>query len=141
MGQATSDKKTKPRSVVNFMTEWNLFWDGLKGEDQAEPDLNDPFVTGKLQSLTLVQIKEMTKALSQGRRKLNQKMEILSKEIENSTQTVESLKLVGGEPSEIEKKINDLNDQGQQLSLQLQQLNERLKWARRREDELKKEQI
>jgi len=141
------ERKKKPKThgfVAGLKTEWNLFWETILGDEHedgataTEAKVKDPFITGKLETLTLDQIKAITKALSSDRRKLNQRMETLNREIEESSQRLESLKLVGGEPEETVQKINELNDMGQALSEQLNRINERLKIARSREDAIKK---
>jgi chromosome segregation ATPase len=145
---ASGSRKKKPKSngfVEGLKTEWNLFWETILGEEHeteadksAENAVKDPFITGKLETLSLEQIKAITKALSSDRRKLNQRLEILNREIEENSQRLENLKLVGGESEETVKKINELNDIGQTLSEQLNRINERLKIARSREDTIKK---
>jgi len=139
-------QKIKPNNkgfLPGLKTEWNLFWETILGdEDSTEGGealkTKDPFVTGKLEILSLEQIKAITKALSADRKTLNQKLEIINKEIEENTARLESLKLVGGESEETVLKINELNDLGQTLSMQLDRINERLKIARSREDSIKK---
>lgn len=139
-------KKTKSHGFVEGLkTEWNLFWETILGDEtdedggeEPQAKTKDPFVTGKLETLNLDQIKAITKALSSDRRKLNQRMETLNREIEENSQRLESLKLVGGEPEETVQKITELNDLGQTLSEQLNRINERLKLARQREDIIKK---
>ncbi len=146
-GPAPRKKQAKSHGFVEGLkTEWNLFWETILGEEHGEAEAaaqalggtKDPFVTGKLESLSLEQIKAITKALSSDRRKLNQRLETLSKEIEENSQRLESLKLVGGEQDETVQKINELNDLGQTLSEQLDRINARLKLARSREDVIKK---
>jgi hypothetical protein len=150
-GPAPRKKKVKTHGfVAGLKTEWNLFWETILGEehDPTVPDggadqaqkaaTKDPFVTGKLETLSLEQIKAITKALSSDRRKLNQRIETVNREIEESSQRIESLKLVGGEPEDTVFRINELNDLGQTLSEQLNRINERLKLARSREDIIKK---
>ena len=100
----------------------------------------DPFVTGKLETLSLEQIKAITKALSDDRKVLNQRLEALNIQMEESTEKLESLRLVGGEPDETLQTINQLTDLGQSLSEQLNKIDERLKLARAREDEVKQVQ-
>jgi chromosome segregation ATPase len=144
---ASAPRKKKAKShgfVEGLKTEWNLFWETILGEESdeeaaAKEQTKDPFVTGKLETLTLDQIKAITKALSSDRRKLNQRMETLKHQIEENSQRLESLKLVGAEPEETVQKINELNDMGQTLSEQLNRINERLKIARSREDKIKKQ--
>jgi chromosome segregation ATPase len=145
---ASAPRKKKIKShgfVEGLKTEWNLFWETILGDEpdneaSAEKEqTKDPFVTGKLETLNLDQIKAITKALSSDRRKLNQRMETLNREIEENSQRLESLKLVGSASDETVQKINELNDLGQALSEQLNRINERLKIARSREDTIKKQ--
>ncbi len=133
-------KQIKTGYFEGLKTEWNLFWETVLGEEEIPEgaDTKDPFVTGKLEVLSLDQIKAITKALSSDRKVLNQRLEALNKEIEENSQKVESLKLVGGEPEEAVRKINELSDLGQTLSEQLNRINDRLKIARSREDAIKK---
>lgn len=144
-----SSKKKKSQSqskqsggyFEGLKTEWNLFWETILGDDEQEvsvEETKDPFVTGKLEVLSLEQIKAITKALSSDRKVLNQKLEALNKEIEENSAKAESLKLVGGDSEEAVRRINELTDLGHSLSEQLHKINERLKLARTREDVIKK---
>jgi hypothetical protein len=143
----TSSKKKKSQAqhsggyFEGLKTEWNLFWETILGDDEQEESVKetkDPFVTGKLEVLSLDQIKAITKALSSDRKVLNQKLEALNKEIEENSAKAESLKLVGGDSEEAVRRINELTDLGHSLSEQLHKINERLKIARSREDAIKK---
>ena len=131
--------------MEGLKTEWNLFWETILGDEEesieaqaAEPKTKDPFVTGKLETLTLEQIKAITKALSSDRRKLNQRLEKLREEMDEYTSKLENHQLLGGEPAEAQAKINELSDLGQSISEQLNRINERLRIARQREDAIKK---
>jgi hypothetical protein len=121
----------------NIKTDWKLFWHALVGEE--ENDHQDPFMSGKVELLTLEQIKKITRTLSADRKKINQKIEEVNREIEASTEKLESLRLVGGDLNPTVDQINKLHDMGQQLSHQLDQLNARIKQFRIREDFLKAE--
>ena len=139
------DQKTKKSAsfVDGLKTEWALFWETILGDDETaetDTDSKDPFVNGKLETLSLDQIKAITRALSSDRKKVNQRLESLSKELEMNTAKLESMKLVGGDTEEPMQRINLLSDQGQGLSEQLIKINERLKLARACEDALKKSQ-
>lgn len=141
-GSISAKKAAKSTFVSDLKNEWSLFWEGLIGEDDEDLEVKklasrDPFVNGKLEILTLEQIKVITKALSSDRKKLNQRLEMINKEIEENTAKIESLKLVGGETEEALQRIGELTDLGQQLSDKLAQINDRLKIARQREDEIK----
>ena len=134
--------KKKNSFVGDLKIEWNLFWEGIVGEEDdlnAKPD-KDALIIERLEVLSMDQIKALTKALSSDRKKLNQRMEYLSKEIEENSQKIDSLKLVGGEIEDTEVHINELHDLGQNISEQLDKINTRLKLARKREAVLKKMQ-
>lgn len=141
MGQ----ERKKSGFVDGLKTEWALFWDTILGDEETEnageePVVKDPFINGKLESLSLEQIKAITRALSSDRKKLNQRMESLHKELELNSVKLDSLKLVGGDFEDPLQRINELSDQGQKLSEQLAEISERLRLARIREDEIKKSQ-
>lgn len=136
-------RKKKKGFVGGLKTEWNLFWETILGEDQNSkeedsPKTKDPFVTGKLETLSVEQIKAITKALSSDRRKLNQGLEALAKEIDENTARLESLKLVGGETEETLQSLHELTDLGQKFSEQLSRIDERIKQARQVEDQLRR---
>jgi seryl-tRNA synthetase len=119
------------RSIVkNLKNEWALFWESIAGEGQT----GDAFETGKLEVLNREQLNDIIKALSQDRKRLNQKLESLHKEIELNSAKLESIRLVGGRDEEILKRINELSDIGQVLSEQLNKLDEKIKWTRNRQE-------
>jgi len=135
--QTRSSSKNSENSLLqSFKTDWQMFWHGLIGDDEAavEPDA---FVTGKLESLSLDQIRELTKVLSQDRKKLNQKLESINKEIDLNSVKLESLRLVGGDVEETVERLNTLSDMGQAMSQELAKLNDKLKLARNCESRLK----
>lgn len=137
-------KNSKSEGFVSGLkTEWSLFWQTIltdEVETESDPsDINskDPFENGKLESLSYEQIKTITRALSSDRKLLNQRLEALNQELEENAAKVESLKLVGGDFEQPLQKINELSDEGQTLSDKLDKINQRLRLAREREDEIK----
>lgn len=120
----------------NLKNEWALFWESIAGEGRD----NDAFETGKLEVLNLEQLHDIIKALSQDRKRLNQKLESLHKELELNGAKLESIRLVGGQDNEILNRINELSDIGQVLSEQLNKLDEKIKWTRTRQQESLTEQ-
>lgn len=116
----------------NILTEWSLFWDSLKKE---RPEIEEDFDSALLETLNLSQIKDMTRSLSQGRKKLNQKIESLNKEIELNSAKLDSLRLVGASDEDTLNRINELTDHGQKLSLELMKLDDKLKLARQFEQD------
>jgi len=115
----------------NLKNEWALFWESIAGDEQDE----SAFETGKLEVLNLDQLHDIIKALSQDRKRLNQKLESLNKELELNSVKLESIRLVGGPDEETLKRINELSDIGQVLSEQLGKLDEKIKWTRIRQEE------
>jgi len=126
--------KEEPDSFVDGLkNEWSLFWASFAGDDEVPKELLPDQAV-----LTLEQIKTITKALSANRKKLNLKLEEIRKELEESATRLETLKLVGSPADETLQHLGKLSDQGQLVNEQLNKVNERLRLARRREDEIKK---
>jgi chromosome segregation ATPase len=152
------DSKKTNSFISGLKTEWALFWDSLiddedevdRIQDKLDEDLRaerqarsfhskDPFLTGKIESLSLEKIKVITRALSADRKKLNQKLESLNRELDLNSAKLDSLQLVGSDPSDTERRIHELSDLGQALNEELERINERLKIARTVEDQMKQD--
>lgn len=110
----------------NLMTEWNLFWGGIRPEIIE----TDEFDRSEVQGLDLNRIKALTKTLSDERKKINRHLESIKKEIDLNTAKLDSLKLVGADTADTTQRIVELNDLGEQLSAQLSKLDQRLNIAR-----------
>jgi hypothetical protein len=131
-------RNNNPKSIVNSLkTEWSLLWDSISGDFLESPS-EDAFETGRVQVLSLEQVKEISRSLSKARRQVNQKIESLNKEIEQNSAKLESLHLVGGKDEETLHRIHELSDQGQALSQELAGIDDRLKRVRQAEEQLKK---
>ena len=129
--KALKEEETETKSSTNpFKIEWSLFWDGLLG-DHEKTSGEDP-----LKALTREQIAKLIKDLSSQRKQLHKQIESVNKEIELNSVKLESLKLVGSEPEDTITRINQLSDKGQELSSELQKLNQKLKWVRAHEKEI-----
>lgn len=109
----------------NFLTEWQLFWDGLKATG------TDDFDRSEVSPMDPMTIKALTKSLSEERKKLNRRLETIQKEIDLNSAKLEGLKLTGVDAQETMKKINELTDLGQVISEELSRLDLRLDWARK----------
>lgn len=137
---AGSSKAESDSFVESLKNEWNLFWENLTA-DNAENRENKEDASELLPAptpLTLEQVKALTKALSTDRKRLNLKLEEIRRKIEENSARLESLKVVGGSEEETFQTISELSDQGQKISEQLNKVDERLRVARQREDEIKK---
>lgn len=129
------DDRSKPRSS-SLKKEWSLLWESIAGDESAETE--NPFETGKVRALSLDDVKHLTREMSQDRRKLNRRLESLTKEIELNTAKLESVRLVGGEAEETVRKISELHEQGQRVATELEELDQKLRMARDREDQIRR---
>lgn len=124
-------------SNKTLITEWRLLWEGLIGDTEVDTE-NDPFETGRLESLTLDQVKAITKSLSTDKKKINQTLEMINREIDEKTEKLSTLQLVGGDKDETIESLHELTDVGLKMSEQISKIDARLKAARAQEDLLKK---
>lgn len=115
-----------------FRDEWNLFWQGLTAEETP-----DEFANLKVQPLSMLQIKELTKNLSQERNRLNQRLESIQREIELNSLKMQSVELVGGDAELTRLRLNELHDQGQKLTEELALIDAQLRSARKQESQEK----
>lgn len=130
------------RSIVKTLkNEWSLFWEAFQGETEEVGKSENLLENGKLEVMSLEQIREITKALVEDRKKLNQRLELVSKEIDLNSAKLESLKLVGAESDDILKRIHDLHDLGQSVAMALSQLDTKLKEIREKEVRLHEDLI
>lgn len=123
--------------LENIKIEWKMFWLGLVGEDEAADEAEQLLKTDKLNLLSIEQLKQITRTLSQDRKRINQRIEQIHAEIEMNNERLESIQLVGGDTESTLEEINKLSDIGQKLSLQLQKIDEQMHQIHLREDELK----
>lgn len=137
----SSNTNSKPNSKNPLKIEWTLFWEGLLGDGRSdsasekllEVDPKDPQEI--IRALPREKIPQLKRELSAQRNELHKRIEKLHKELELNTNKLESLQLVGGESEETIERINELTDLGQELSFQLEKLDQKLKWVRELEKE------
>lgn len=123
--------------VQSLKNEWALFWESISGDEPAKGE--DPFQTGHIKVLSLEDLRSLTRDLSQNRKRLNQRLESLGKELDLNSAKLESLRAVGEDEKPVLEKINELHDFGQKVSHELSQLDQRLKIARDHEDHLRRQ--
>lgn len=124
--------KNKNSFVGSFKNEWAMFWEGLTGTTaDTREHQDDEFARMKLAPMSMKQIKEITRALSQEKMKLNQRLESIHRELELNSTKLASVKLVGGSSAETLARINELTDQGQKLASELDQVDQRLNIVRK----------
>ncbi|MCE3010273.1 MAG: Atg14 domain-containing protein [Proteobacteria bacterium] len=135
--------KSNQNFIEGLATEWKLLWESITESNSQHEAPGEGILEGNLESLGIQQIKALTKALSSDRKKLNQRLERLNKEIDLYSAKLESLKLTSESSANtmdmeaIMKTLNELSDLGQAMSLQLQRIDQRLKAAHEREDEIR----
>lgn len=123
------------RSIVKSLKkEWALFLEAFQGDEESEK--NDSFENSKVEVLSLDRVRELTKVLTEDRKKLNQKLETLSKELDLNSAKLESLRLVGGDEDETLNRIHELNDLGQSMAEALAKLDKKLREVRTKELEI-----
>lgn len=113
--------------------EWSLFWGSLSGDDEPTVEHELLEVDG-LESLTLEDVRTLTRELSDNRRSLNQRLESLAKELELNNAKLESLRLVGAEDDETVGRIGVLGEEGRRLAIELARIDVKLRRARELED-------
>lgn len=121
----------KDSILDTLIGEWSLLWQSISEDSDEEQNLNP--TKNKLEVLGLDKIKEISRTLSQERKKINQSLERLHKEIDLNHAKLESLRLVGSEESNTLARLNELSDQGQNLSHRLELLDRQLRTLREQE--------
>lgn len=134
MGDDSS--RDNPDSLVqSIKNEWSLFWDSLAKDSKIQED-GETLGGNALKVMSVDDVKELTKSLSQSRRKLNQKLESLNKEIELNSVKLEALSRTGQNGEDTLRRMRELNEQGQKISHELAKLDETLKYARAHQEQI-----
>lgn len=120
--------KSKKVSEAQELSEPASFWDYLTGEED--------FKTSELPALKLEEILSLTKSLSDERKKINQKLERIKKEMDMLVIKLDSLKLVGGDESDTLARLAELSNEGEDLTLQLEKLDSNLRLVRDQREQL-----
>lgn len=124
--------------LKSLRNEWSMFLEAFQGDENDE---KTETLEAVREPLDLDEIRRITKALLEDRKKLNQKMESLSKEIDLNSAKLESLRLVGAEDHETLKRIHELHDLGQGITTALTKLDQRLRSIREQEDQINEEMM
>lgn len=118
--------------------EWSLL---LQGFVEAPEEENQPRfkVPDKVQSfaekcrthgLSLNDLEQYSKYLSQTKQKIYQHIEDIKRDIEQSLARIENLDLVGSETEHIYQEINQLNSNGEELSKEILKIEDQVKIVR-----------
>lgn len=134
------DSRRSNRSLVEVLkNEWSLFFESFIEEPEEEKTTKEIQNQKFLDDIELEDIYELKRVLSEQRKKINQQLETLQKEIDLNSAKLESLKIVGSELDETTNKIHRLSDQGMVLSQKLSKLDEQTKLLRDHEEQLKQQ--
>ncbi len=126
------------RSIVKALkNEWSLFWEAIQGDESSQPE----FPKAQLEIMSLDQARELARSLSDGRKKINQRLESLNKEIDLNSAKLETLRLVGALEDETLKRIHELNDIGQTMAEAMLKLDQRLRLLRDQEISLREKNL
>ena len=77
---------------------------------------------------------DYAKNLSLTKHHLYQKIEEIKAQIDETTQIIENLKLVGSDTDGLDKALDDLHKQGEIVSLEIQEIDHKIKKIRRSQD-------
>ena len=127
------------RSIIKSLrNEWSLFLEAFHGEDETTKNeqLN---LENENAHLDIDQIRQVTKLLLEDRKRLNQRMESLTKEIDLNSAKLESLRLVGASDEETMSRIHELHDLGQGIATAMTKLDKKLREIREQENHFNEE--
>lgn len=117
----------------SLRSEWSILIQSFVEEDSVE-DISDKNhnLIGQLKSqgLTFQDLKAYAKHLSMERKSINNQIEAIKNSIDNKHQTIENLILVKSDTSNILAEIEALNEQGEQLSNKMTQIERKSKSLR-----------
>lgn len=104
--------------------EWSLLLHSFLEESTETDTLIDQM---KSSALSIEQIKVIKKELSSKRKKMNQSIERIKIKIEQVSNVIENLELVGSDTSGLNKEIDFLNHEGEQISEEVFLLDKKIK--------------
>ena len=119
--------------LKSLRNEWSLFLEAFHGEETTEAEQLE--ILEDEEDLDLDKIRQVTKLLLEDRRRLNLRLESLSKEIDLNSAKLESLRLVGGEYTPTLNRIHELHDLGDGIANAMSKLDQKLREIREQENQ------
>lgn len=104
--------------------EWSLLLHSFLGENSEDPVLIDRIQAG---DMSADKIKLVKKELSSRRKKMNQSIEKIKIKIEQVSNVIENLELVGSDASGLIREIDFLSNEGEKISEQVMSLDQKIK--------------
>ncbi len=126
--------------VKSLKKEWALLFEVFHQDENTEADKNSNGTRSEsslegsgIEMMSREAVRQLTKKLTEDRKKLNQQLEFLTKELEVSSAKLECLFLVGADATSTLKRIEELNDLGLNLTESLAKIEHKLGEARSKE--------
>jgi hypothetical protein len=126
--------------VKSLKKEWALLFEVFHQDENTEADKNrngtrseSSFEGSGIGMMSRETVRQLTKKLTEDRKKLNQQLEFLTKELEVSSAKLECLFLVGADATNTLKRIEELNDLGLSLTESLAKIEHNLGEVRSKE--------
>lgn len=111
-------------SLSGLRGEWSLLLHSFLEENVESAQLLEQM---KYSALTIDQIKVIKKDLSSKRKKMNQSIEKIKIKIEQVNNVIENLELVGSDTTGLNKQIDFLSNEGEQISVEVFTLDKKIK--------------
>ena len=120
-------------SPKGLRDEWSLllhsFLDEQSDSSQTLSKLNQS-------GMSIDQIKTVKKDLSSRRKKMNQAIEKIKIKIDQMSNVIENLELVGSDVSNLQKEIGSLSTEGERISEQIIDVDSKIKKLHELQDQL-----
>jgi len=114
--------KDDSRNFSGLRDEWSLLVHSIIDDGSADEKMQK----ADLQELSIEQIKNVKRDLSEQRKNLNREIEQIKSRIERAHAVLENLELVGSAPDDIQNEIEKLNQQGEKISGQITTIDKQL---------------
>ena len=111
-------------SLSGLRGEWSLLLHSFLEENVESAQLLEQI---KYSALSIDQIKVIKKDLSSKRKKMNQSIEKIKIKIEQVNNVIENLELVGSDTTGLNKQIDFLSNEGEQISVEVFTLDKKIK--------------
>ena len=111
-------------SPKGLRDEWSLLLHSFLGENSDESVLIDRI---QASDMNIDKIKLVKKDLSSRRKKMNQSIEKIKIKIEQVSNVIENLELVGSDATGLMREIDFLSNEGEKISEQVMSLDQKIK--------------
>lgn len=116
--------------LQSLKDEWELFWASFTEEAPEQKPLVLTAAEIEISHLSPDELNDLVKKMSSYKKKIHQRIEDIQSEIDETKQKVESVMLVGGDTQDIIEDIEALEDEGFELTEEIQKIDAKLKLVR-----------